>query len=241
MDSVIEKFKTLRLKNCALNLADVIEQGAQENLSALQTIDRLFEIEIACRKKARIALRFKQSKLTEKITIDQFDFSHHVSRKKQKNQILNLIDLGFVQEKKDIILIGNPGTGKTFLSKCIAYAATQAGVKTLFTTAMDMINQLVAAQTDHTLLKKLKYYQSQDVLSIDEIGYLPLGKQGTNLFFQVISARHEQKSTIITTNLPFAKWGDIFDGTTAASAIADRLVYNSQILIMEGESYRKRG
>ena len=106
---------------------------------------------------------------------------------------------------------------------------------------MDMINQLVAAQTDHTLLKKLKYYQSQDILSIDEIGYLPLGKQGTNLFFQVISARHEQKSTIITTNLPFAKWGDIFDGTTAASAIADRLVYNSQILIMEGESYRKRG
>jgi len=240
MDNVIEKFKALRLKNCALNLADVIEQGAQKNLSALQTIDRLLEIEIAYRKKARIALRFKQSKLVEKTTIDQFDFSHHASRKKQKNQILNLIDLGFLQDKKDIILIGNPGTGKTFLSKCIAYAATQAGIKTLFTTAMDMINQLVAAQTDHTLLKKLKYYQSQDILAIDEIGYLPLGKQGSNLFFQVISARHEQKSTIITTNLPFAKWGDIFDGTTAASAIADRLVYNSHILIMEGESYRKR-
>lgn len=240
MDKVIEKFKTLRLKNCALNLADIIEQGSKKNLSALQTMDRLLEIEIACRKQARIALRFRQSKLQEKITIDQFDFSHHASRKKQKHQILNLMDLGFVQDKKDIILIGNPGTGKTFLSKCIAYAATQAGFKTLFTTAMDMINQLVAAQTDHTLLKKLKYYQSQDILAIDEIGYLPLGKQGSNLFFQVISARHEQKSTIITTNLPFAKWGDIFDGTTAASAIADRLVYNSAILIMEGKSYRKR-
>jgi len=240
MENVIEKFKALRLKNCALNLADIIEQGSQNNLSALQTIDRLLEIEIACRKQARIALRFRQSKLGEKITIDQFDFSHHISRKKQKNQILNLIDLGFVQNKKDIILIGNPGTGKTFLSKCIAYAATQAGIKTLFTTAVDMINQLVAAQTDHTLLKKLKYYQSQDILAVDEVGYLPLGKQGSNLFFQIISARHEQKSTIITTNLPFARWGDIFDGTTAASAIADRLVYNSQILIMEGESYRKK-
>ncbi len=240
MDNVIEKFKALRLKNCALNLADVIEQGSKKNLSALQTIDRLLEIEIACRKQARIALRFRQSKLGEKTTIDQFDFSHHVSRKKQKNQILNLIDLGFVQDKKDIILIGNPGTGKTFLSKCISYAATQAGIKTLFTTAVDMINQLVAAQTDHTLLKKLKYYQSQDILAVDEVGYLPLGKQGSNLFFQIISARHEQKSTIITTNLPFARWGDIFDGTTAASAIADRLVYNSQILIMEGESYRKK-
>ena len=240
MDKIIEKFKALRLKNCALNLAQVIEQGSQKNLSALQTIDRLLEIEIACRKQARIALRFRQSKLGGKTTIDQFDFSHHVSRKKQKNQILNLIDLGFVQDKKDIILIGNPGTGKTFLSKCIAYAATQAGIKTLFTTAVDMINQLVAAQTDNTLLKKLKYYQSQDILAVDEVGYLPLGKQGSNLFFQIISARHEQKSTIITTNLPFARWGDIFDGTTAASAIADRLVYNSQILIMEGESYRKK-
>ena len=105
---------------------------------------------------------------------------------------------------------------------------------------MDMINQLVAAKTDHTLLKKLQFYQSQEILVLDEIGYLPLGKDGSNLFFQVISARHEKKSTIITTNLPFAKWGNIFDGTTAATAIADRLVYNSEILILEGESYRKR-
>lgn len=105
---------------------------------------------------------------------------------------------------------------------------------------MDMINQLVAAEAEHTLLKKLQYYQSQDLLVCDEIGYLPLGRQGSNLFFQVISARHEKRSTMITTNLPFAGWGDIFDGTTVATAIADRLVYNSEILIMEGKSYRKR-
>ncbi|WP_457554042.1 IS21-like element helper ATPase IstB [Desulfobacula sp.] len=240
MDAVIEKFKLLRLKNCAQNLVDVLDQAARENLSALQTIDRLLEIELACRNKARIILRFKQSKLGEKTTIDQFDFNHHESRRKYKNKILGLIDLGFIQNKKDIIFIGNPGTGKTFLSRCIAYAATQAGIKTLFTTTMDMINQLVAAKTDHTLLKKLQYYQSQDILVCDETGYLPLGRQGSNLFFQVISARHEKKSTIITTNLPFAKWGNIFDGTTVATAIADRLVYNSEILILEGESYRKR-
>ena len=104
MDNVIEKFKALRLKNCALNLADVIEQGAQKNLSALQTIDRLLEIEIACRKKTRIDLRFKQSRLGEKTTIDQFDFSHHVSRKKQKNQILNLIDLEFTEVQVNFII-----------------------------------------------------------------------------------------------------------------------------------------
>ena len=169
MDVVIDKFKALRLKNCAQNLADVLEQGTRSNLSPLETIDRILEVEIACRAKARIALRYKQSKLGDKPTIDQFDFKHHESRQNQKNLILSLIDLGFIQVPKDIILIGNPGTGKTFLAKCIAYAATQAGIKALFTTAMDMINQLVAAKTDHTLLKKLQFYQSQDLLVCDEL------------------------------------------------------------------------
>ena len=240
MNNIIEKFKTLRLKNCAKNIETIIEQANQKNLSPLQTIERLIDIEIEERDKARKILRFKQSKLDTKVTIDQFDFKYHKSRQNQKSIILNLMDLEFINQKKDIILIGNPGTGKSFLAKSIAYTATQAGITTLFTTAMDMVNHLIEAEADHNLLKKLKYYQSPDLLICDEIGYLPLGKQGSNLIFQVISARHEKKSTMITTNLPFAEWGNIFDSTTVATAIADRLVYNSEVLIMEGRSYRKR-
>lgn len=240
MNTVMEKFKTLRLKNCAQNIENIIEQAAQKNLSPLQAIERLLDIEIEERDKARMVLRFKQSKLDTKVTIDQFDFNYHKSRQAQKSIILNLMDLEFVEKKKDIIMIGNPGTGKSYLAKCIAFAATQAGIKTLFTTAMDMVNHLIAAEADHNLLKKLKYYQSPDILVIDEIGYLPLGQQGSNLIFQVISARHEKKSTMITTNLPFAQWGNIFDSTTVATAIADRLVYNSEILVLEGPSYRKK-
>jgi DNA replication protein DnaC len=240
MDEVVRKFRELRLKNCAENLETVIGQGKQDNLSPLQIIDRLPDIELETRHRAKIVRMFRQSKLNEKPTIDQFDFNHHESRKKQRNLILGLLDLGFVGKYKDIILIGNPGVGKSFIAKCVAYAATQSGIKTLFTTAMDMINHLSASEADHTLLKKLHYYQSPDLLVCDEIGYLPLGRKGSNLFFQVISERHEKKSTIITTNLPFAEWGDIFDGTTVATAIADRLVYNSEILILEGKSYRKR-
>jgi DNA replication protein DnaC len=240
IDDVIEKCKLLRLKACVENLQSVIEMAAQKNWPPLKIIDHLFALEIESRRQSKIALRFKQSKLLEKPTIDQFDFNFHSCRKKQKGEILQLLNLDFINQKKDIILIGNPGVGKSFLAKTIAYAATQDGIKVLFTTAMDMINHLVAADADHSLLKKLNFYQLPDLLVCDEIGYLPLGIQGSNLFFQVISQRHEKKSTMITTNLPFADWGNIFDSTTVATAIADRLVYNSQVLILEGSSYRKR-
>jgi DNA replication protein DnaC len=240
IESVIEKCKALRLKAIADHLEQTIVLAEHRNWTPLQTIDHLFELELELRRKNKIERCFKQSKLYEKTTIDQFDFAFHGSRKNQKSRIVNLMDLEFIKHRKDIILIGNPGVGKSFLAKCMAYAATQAGVKVLFTTAMDMINHLIAAEADHSMLKKLQYYQSQELLVIDEIGYLSLGTQGSNLFFQVISARHERKSTVITTNRPFAQWGEIFDNTTVATAIADRLVYNSEILILEGSSYRKR-
>jgi DNA replication protein DnaC len=240
IESVILKLKQLRLKTCADHIIPVMEEAKEKNWSALQIIGHLLDLELEAREQNRIALRFKQSKLLEKPTLDQFDFDFHISRKKQKTKILNLLNLEFIKKKMDIILIGNPGVGKSFLAKCMAYAATQSSVKALFTTAMDMINHLIAAEADHSLLKKLHFYQSPALLVIDEIGYLPLGTQGSNLFFQVISQRHEQGSTIITTNLAFAEWGKIFDSTTVATAIADRLVYNSEVLILEGPSYRKK-
>ena len=238
--TVVEKFEQLNMKACVQNLEEVMKMAEEKNWPPLNIMEHLLDLELEARRIRRIALRFKESKLIEKPTINQFDFNFHISRKKQKTLILNLMSLEFIKQKKDIILIGNPGVGKSFLAKCIAYAATQAGIKTLFTTAMDMINHLISAEADHSLLKKLQFYQSPDILVCDEIGYLPLGTQGSNLFFQVISTRHERKSTIITTNLTFTEWGKIFDSTTVATAIADRLVYNSEILVMEGKSYRKR-
>lgn len=238
MNELIRKFKELRLKNCADHIAEMIDASSAKNLSPKETIERLLDFELEAREKARINQRFKQACLDEKVTMDGFDFNHHPSRKSYKSLIVNLMDLTFIQKRKDIILIGNPGVGKSHLAKCFAYAATQKGIKTLFTTAMDMINHLIEAEANHSLLKKLHFYQSQDLLVVDEIGYLPLDRQGSHLFFQVISARHTKKSTVITTNLPFAEWSNIFDGTTAATAIADRLIYNSEILILEGQSYR---
>lgn len=240
IDQIKDKLARLQLKAMTQNLDTLLREAADKNLGLLASLHRLADLELERRWQSAIKLRWEQAKLHEKCTIDQFDFDHHKSRKEQKTRILNLLSLEFIRERMDVILIGNPGTGKTFLAKCIATAACNANTRVLFTTAVDMINHLIAAEADRSLLKKLEYYQSPALLVCDEIGYLSLGQQGANLFFQVISARHQKKSTIVTTNLPFADWGKVFDSTTVATAIADRLVHRSEVLILEGTSYRRK-
>jgi DNA replication protein DnaC len=240
LDQVKEKLIRLRLKIMAQCLEEVIQQAKEKNRDTLFVINQLAEAEAEHRLQTAIKLRFQQARLNEKITLDAFDFHHHKSRQDQKARILDLLNLDFTSNHRDVILIGNPGTGKTFMAKCIAYAACNVNIKVLFTSAIDMINHLIAAEADHSLLKKLRYYQSPALLVCDELGYLSLGQQGSHLFFQVISARHQAKSTLITTNLPFADWGKVFDSTTVATAIADRLVYNSEVLILGGTSYRRK-
>jgi DNA replication protein DnaC len=134
IEALIEKCKLLKLKAIADHLEQTMGLAEQKNWTALETIDHLFELELELRRKNRVERCFKQSRLYEKTTIDQFDFAFHSSRKNQKSRILNLLDLGFIEQRKDIILIGNPGVEKSFLAKCLAYAATQAGLKVLFTT-----------------------------------------------------------------------------------------------------------
>lgn len=235
-----DKLKTLRLSGMLHHLDATLEQATTKNLDVIAAFNLLADIEIEQRWQRSILQRWRNSGLKEKLTIDQFDFDHHRSRNDQKNRILKLLHLDFVSAHSDVIFIGNPATGKTFLAKCMAYAACNANIKVLVTTAMDMINRLIAAEADHSLLKQLNHYYTPDLLVCDELGYLSLGQQGSHLFFQVISGRHQQKSTVITTNLPFAEWGKVFDSTTVATAIADRLVHDSEVVILEGTSYRRK-
>jgi len=193
-----DQLKTLRLTGMLHHLDTTLEQATAKNLDVVAALHLLAAIALEHRWHSAILQRWRQSGLKEKLTIDQCNFDHNKSRTEQKNRILQLLHLDFVSAHRDVICIGNPGTGKTFLAKCLAYAACNANIKVLFTTAIDMINQLIAAEADHSLLKQLHHYYAPDLLVCDELGYLSLCQQGSHLFFQVISQRHQEKSTVIT-------------------------------------------
>jgi DNA replication protein DnaC len=221
-------------------LDQMIADAGARNLGFTQALESLADMELESRNRRSIERRFRLSRLHAQHSIDSFHFKHHNSRMELKNRILRLLDLEFVHKGTSAILIGNPGVGKTFLAKIIGWRACQANLRVLFTTAMDMLNHLLASQVDHSLIRKLRIYTEPTLLICDELGYLSLDQQTSNLFYQVISTRHGHKrSTLITTNTAFSDWGNILYNTTIATAIADRLVENSEIFLLGGDSLRK--
>jgi DNA replication protein DnaC len=222
------------------HLDQTIADAAAKNRSLAETLEWLVDCELEARNSRSIERRFRLSRLHAQYSIDSFQFKHHKSRLEFKPRILRLLDLEFIVKGTSAIFIGNPGVGKTFLAKIIGWRACQANQRVLSTTAMDMLNHLLASQVDHSLIRKLRVYTEPSLLIVDELGYLSLDQQSSNLFYQVISTRHSQKrSTLITTNTAFSDWGNILYNTTIATAIADRLVENSEIFLLGGESLRK--
>ena len=163
-----DKLTNLRLKGMLQQFDTTLAQAAQSHLNVVATLNLLADLELEHRWHNAIHLRWRQAALTEKLTIDPCDFDHHKSRKEQKTRILARFNLDFVSAHSAVSLIGNPGTGKTFLAKCLASAACTANIKVLFTTAIDMMNQLIAAEADHSLLKKLHPYATPELLVCDE-------------------------------------------------------------------------
>lgn len=217
-----------------------LKEAAAKNLSFAATLEGLADLELESRNRRAVERRFHFSRLHVQPSIDTFHFQHHKSRMQSKSRILRLLDLNFLREGTNVILIGNPGTGKTYLAQILGWRACQANVRILFTTAMDMLNHLLASQVDHSLVRKLKFCTEPALLICDELGYLSLDQQTSNLFYQVISTGHSQKkSSVITTNTAFSDWGNILFNTTIATAIADRFVENSEIFLLGGESLRK--
>ena len=171
-------------------LETTISEAATKNLSVAATLERLADLELEARRNRAVERRFKCARLQAQASIDAFHFQHHKSRLQNKNRILHLLELEFLAKGTNIVIIGNPGVGKTFLSRIIGWRACQANQRVLFTTAMDMLNHLLASQVDHSLVRKLKTYTEPSLLIVDELGYLALDQPTSNLFYQVISTRH---------------------------------------------------
>lgn len=238
-DSLRPMMEKLWLTHTAKNYPALLETAAKDNLSHTAFLEQLLQAELSQRHQNTVARLIKEAHFPTIKTIDTFDWDHPTAI--PKAMILQAFrSLDFVEQKQHLIFLGSGGLGKSHLAIAIGVAACQREFKTLFTTAADLINRLVASQADHSLERALRKFTSPKLLILDELGYLPLDKQGRDLLFQVISKRAETGSIILTTNRPFKEWTEVFQDHAVATAIADRLIEYGELIKIEGPSYRLR-
>lgn len=214
----------------------LIAEAVKNNWSHLKFLETLVSREASAKRERSIAARVAQAGFPSIKTIDSFDFAFPKAIPRDK--ILAALALRFIEAKQGFIFLGEPGTGKTHLAIAIGYGACLGGYSVRYTTAIDMINDLQAAQAGHQFRKAMSAYRRPELLILDEVGYLPFDDKGANLFFQVISTRYETGSLILTTNQPFARWGETFGNNTVATAIVDRLSHHNELIRIMGDSYR---
>ena len=212
---------------------DLVNKGQQsfgdalEELIEIEKKNNQLRAENACAKTANFPF-------VKTMQDFDFDFQPGINKK----ELLELSNLSFIDRQENILFVGSSGVGKTHLATAIGVASARARYSTYFVTFESLMSQLKKALLENRLEARLKFFSKYKVLIIDEIGYMPIDQDSSNLFFQVIAKRYEKHCTIITTNTPFSKWGEIFRSPTLANAVLDRLLHHSQIISIKGPSYR---
>lgn len=219
--------------------AQMAQQAAEQHWDHVEYLCRLIEGQYTERRQRVVERRIKAARFPIIKTLEQFRWDW--PKKINRLQVQNLFRLEFLPQKGNVVLLGNVGLGKTHLAIALGYAACQEGYSVLFAGAINVINDLSAAQKRGLLKRQLKKYLAPELLVLDEIGYLPIDQHGADLLFQVISQRYEQGSLVLTTNKPFKQWASVFNNdSTIASAVLDRLLHHADTVVIEGSSYRMK-
>jgi len=214
-------------------------KAAEQQHSHLDYLALLIEGEAAMRDQRSIARRIRNARFPGIKTLDDFQWSW--PRKINRPQIQNLFRLAFIATQTNVVLIGNVGLGKSHLAIALGHTACLNGHSVLFTTAVDIINTLAAAQSAGRLKREFHRYLKPALLIIDELGYLPIDKHGADLLFQIISQRYERAPMVITTNRVYKHWSQIFNNdSTLTSAILDRVLHHADTVVIEGKSFRMK-
>jgi DNA replication protein DnaC len=235
---VREECKLLRLPTVAAHCERLAAEAVRERHTHLRFLDALLSVELEEREGSAVARRLKEAHLPRLKTLEEFDFSK--APRLSATQIVSLSAGGYLEKCEPVLFLGECGTGKTHLATGLCVAACRQRKRVRFTSAAGLVNELLEAQHDNQLSRALLRWSRYDLICIDELGYVPLVELGTELLFQVISERAERSAVMITTNLPFSEWTQVFTNARLCKALLDRLTDRAHIIETGGESYRFR-
>jgi DNA replication protein DnaC len=238
-DTLPKDLEYLKLAFVREHFEPLAREAAQAHWGHVDYLASLMHGEAQEREQRRIARRVRLARFPVIKTLDGFQWIW--PRNINRLQVQELFRLRFIPEKANVIFLGGVGLGKTHLATALGYAACQQGYSVLFTSAVDVINTLAAAQRNGRLKPTLERYLRPTLLILDELGYLPIDKAGADLLFQIISRRYERGAIVITSNRVFKNWAEIFNNdATLTSALLDRLLHHAETILIEGKSYRMK-
>ena len=238
-ERLLRDLADLKLHRIAEMYQEVLNEAARKGTSMLEVLATLIGEEADARRQRALEKRILRARLPKRKTLEEYNFSF--PKKIPKQAILRLFDCDFVAQHGCAVFIGATGTGKSHLLNALGYTACEKGISVRFTRVVDMINALTTAQINGTLERTLRQYTTPSLVFLDELGYLPIDKRGADLLFQVVAARYESGSIVVSTNRAFRDWGAIFDvDNTLATAMIDRLMHHGEAIVIQGESYRMK-
>lgn len=233
---VVALCRELKLPTVARDALTLAEEATRQGVSVLEYLLQLLRAEVTERRERRAQRRIKEAAFPRMKTLEGFDFTRN--REVSEALIRRLANGEYIDHAESVILLGEPGTGKTHLATALGVEAAQQGRRVRFATAGALVNELIEARDGRELNRVMRRYSRLELVVLDELAYLPLGSADAELLFQVLSERHERRAVIITTNLPFAEWTSVFPNERLCRALIDRLTHRAHIIETGTQSVR---